>query len=109
MEVAMAAICDAANVSVEGKLNITGIFDTISVPSLPAIHPVLCLAFRVKFEYEDKNKTHHLDVNLLDEDHKVLWGAGADVQVGDIPPGQFTHVNSAGHLHASGIRARCAR
>lgn len=94
----MAAIADAANVSQEGKLNVTGIFDTIFADQLPAMHPNLSLAFRIKLESHDQNKTHHIDVTLVDQDGKVLWGAGADIQVGAIPAGQFTHANQVVNL-----------
>lgn len=91
MRVALAAICDAANISVEGKLNLTGIFDTIFAAQVPARHPTLVFAFQLKFEYADKKKRHHIDIRLIDEDSRNLWTASADLDVGDIQPGGFVH------------------
>lgn len=93
MEVALAALADAANVSREGKLNLTGIFDTIWCRSFPVVHPLCVFAFRLRFEYEDKQKDHHLDVSLLDADGQSLWRAGAAIRVGDVAPGQFAHAD----------------
>lgn len=93
MQVAFAAIGDAANISQEGKLNITGIFDTIKAANFPCTHLSLVFAFRMLFEYPDRQKTHHFDVSLVDQDGVIVWGAGADVQVGSVEAGRFVHSN----------------
>lgn len=57
------------------------------------------------FEYEDQQKTHHSDVTLIDQDHVVLWGAGADVYVSSVEAGQFAHQNQIITLRALTFRA----
>lgn len=98
MEVTLAALADAANISREGKLNLTGIFDSIAARSFPTTHAAMSFAFRLKAEYGDKNSKRRLQVNLIDQDAKVLWGAAAEIQIGDIAPGQFTQVNQVVNL-----------
>lgn len=92
MEVTLAALADSANVSGEGKLNILGTWDTLRATTFPVVHPSMSFAFRLKAEYEDKNTARQLQVNLIDEDSQVLWGASAKIEVGDIRPGQFTQI-----------------
>ena len=42
MNVNLAVLCDAANVSREGKLNILGEFDSIHVSTFPLVYPRWC-------------------------------------------------------------------
>lgn len=92
MEVTLAALADSANVSGGGKLNILGAWDTLHATEFPTTHPAMSFAFRLKAEHEDKNTQQALQVNLLDEDFRVLWGASATIQVGEIQPGEFTQI-----------------
>lgn len=102
VEVAMAAIADGANVSRQGKLNILGIFDTIGAAQFPIVHPTLTLTFRLLVEFEDQQRRHHIEVGLIDEDNRSLWNASANVDVGEIAPGEFQHINQV--INLRGIR-----
>jgi hypothetical protein len=91
VEVAFAAVADSANVSHEGKLNILGVFDSIVAKAFPAHHPSMAFAFTLRLEYGDQNRDLALDVSLVDQDGRKLWGAIGKVTVGDVSPGQFVH------------------
>ena len=68
LTVSLAAIADAANVSREGKLNITGIFDSISASAFPAYHPWMALVFVIEGDRGDAQAEHKLKVDLIDDD-----------------------------------------
>lgn len=91
MEIALAAIADSANVSREGKLNLLGVFDSIRTKTIPTTHPSMAFAFRVRFEHQDQQQRHRLEVRLIDMDGRPLFTGTARVEVGRIPPGQFVH------------------
>lgn len=87
MQVEVAVVADYANVAEGNKLNVMGIFDRIFAMAFPARHAYMVLAFRLRLEFEDRDRTHRLDVILEDEDGHKLGGGSADIQVGHIPPG----------------------
>ena len=47
MQLEIGALADAANVSQEGKLNITGIFDALNFAQVPATYPLMVLVLRL--------------------------------------------------------------
>jgi hypothetical protein len=89
----MALLADEANVSQEGKLNILGVFDRISAPSFPTVHPKMVFAFRVQAEYVDAGRSFSVLVRLVDEDGGVLFEAGGDLVPPSVPPGEFATAN----------------
>jgi hypothetical protein len=80
MQVNLAVLCDAANVSREGKLNILGEFDSIHASSFPLTYPTMVLVVRMEAHPTEVGE-HQLKLQLLDAD-------GQDV----VPPllGEFT-------------------
>ena len=87
MIVDVAVVADYANLADGGKLNVMGMFDRILAPSFPTHHAFMVLAFRLRVDFEDRDKVHKVEIGLYDEDgHK--WGGGTgDVTVGSVPPG----------------------
>jgi hypothetical protein len=79
MQVNLAVLCDAANVSSEGKLNILGEFDSIQAASFPLVYPTMVLVVRLEAHPTEIGE-HRLKLQLIDAD-------GADV----VPPleGEF--------------------
>jgi hypothetical protein len=79
VQVNLAVLCDAANVSREGKLNILGEFDSIHASSFPLTYPTMVLVVRLE-AHPTETGDHRLKLQLLDAD-------GADV----VPPleGEF--------------------
>lgn len=93
VEIALAAVADAANVSAEGKLNILGTFDTIPTRAVPVNAPGMVLAITFRLEYEDGGRSHPVAFELVDEDGVRLVSGNTAVCVGRIAPGMFQHVN----------------
>jgi hypothetical protein len=92
MEISLAAIADSANVSREGKLNLSGVYDTIRAPDFPAIHPVMVLAFRLRVTHEDSQKTVSIGIELVHSESNVpLWTTTAELEMGAVPAGEIHH------------------
>lgn len=89
MELDLAVMADAANVSQEGKLNILGVFDTIWARDFPVRHPAMVFVLRVRADFTDQG-THHLQVRLMDADGNQLFKAEGPLQVPSAAPGRHT-------------------
>src|SRR5205823_5014735 len=50
MKVDIFTLCDFANTDSAGKLNILGSFDRINAHTMPMVHPLCCLAIKMRFE-----------------------------------------------------------
>ncbi len=70
MDIQIAALCDFA-ADYNGKLVISGTFDTLAARALPVVHPMCSLAIRFCFTQEDVGR-HKLSINLIDEDGESL-------------------------------------
>jgi hypothetical protein len=70
MDIQIATLCDFA-ADYNGKLVITGTFDTLAARAVPVVHPACALAMRFCFTPEDTGK-HQLSINIIDEDGESL-------------------------------------
>ena len=70
MDVDLAVIADAANVSQEGKLNILGVFDTIWARVFPFRHASMVFVLRVRADFTEQG-AHRLEVRLSGADYSV--------------------------------------
>ncbi len=70
MDVQVAALCDSA-ADYNGKLCLLGVFDTIGVRQLPAVHPHCSIAVRIVFHTGEEGR-HQLKLTLIDEDGRNL-------------------------------------
>ncbi len=62
MNVEAFAICDYAQDAL-GKLTIVGAFDALNVKEFPAVHPLMCIAARIRFPvYELGNHAIRVDI-----------------------------------------------
>ncbi len=86
MQLAFALLADAANVSVEGKLNILGVFDALQVASVPTVHPRATLVMRLKGTI-DESGHHRLTMSWIAPDGGELWSSGGDLDIGPPPQG----------------------
>lgn len=68
MEISLAVLADAANVSKEGKLNILGIFNQVSATSFPALHPQMQLVVIFEADSAEVGKSKQVEVQLQDSD-----------------------------------------
>ncbi len=71
MNVEVFSLCDAATVDAAGKLNVLGAFDTIWVPSMPAVYPQCSIALRIRFQNMERGE-HRVSVNFVDLDGKHI-------------------------------------
>ncbi len=68
MNVTLAVLADAANVSQEGKLNILGSFNTIMVENFPARHPAMVLVLPLNATPAEYGQVRDLGLKLLGAD-----------------------------------------
>ncbi len=87
MEVDLAVIADAANVSQEGKLNILGVFDTIWAREFPFRHGTMVFVVRVTASFIEAG-SHPMEVRLNDADGRRLFKAEGPLQVTGGAPGR---------------------
>jgi hypothetical protein len=84
MQVKLAILADYANVTAEGKLNILGIFDRISVNEIPAVHPQMHLILRLEARPAERDRSHNVEIRLYDPDGRTVFEVKGDV----VPQGQ---------------------
>lgn len=73
---------DFANVTQDGKINVSGIFDRLFAHSFPAVHRQLFLVTCLESEPGDDLNPHLIQVQLIDQDGKVLTKLEGQLQVG---------------------------
>jgi hypothetical protein len=86
MDVKLALLADAANVSQEGKLNILGTFANINATHFPTRHPEMQLVLRFEASPAEADMEKTLEVKVLDEDGQQIGGAGGKFLVGSPAP-----------------------
>lgn len=92
MQVKLAVVADYANVTAEGKLNILGIFDRISVTRIPAVHPQMHLVLRLEAHPAERGRTHRIEIRLHDPDGNTVFEVRGEV-VPEGMPGQTMTTN----------------
>lgn len=86
MYVSFALFADAANLSQEGKLNILGVFDALSISTLPAVHPRATLVVRLKADITDAGR-HALAFSWENPAREEIWSSAGELEVGQPPTG----------------------
>lgn len=72
MEVRFAHLADAVNVSQEGKVNVTGIFDRLQTDIFPIIWPVIVIVIKIEGDVAETDKEHEITIKIVDEDGKPM-------------------------------------
>lgn len=72
LKISLAVLADAANISKEGKLNLTGIFNNINAVNFPASHPWMVLVFLLEGDRSDAISEHKLKIDMIDEDGNLV-------------------------------------
>jgi len=70
MDIQIATLCDFA-ADYQGKMVVSGTFDTLVAQDFPVVHPQCALALRICMTPED-NGQHKFSVNIIDADGKSL-------------------------------------
>ncbi|MDP9271652.1 MAG: hypothetical protein M3P14_11900, partial [Chloroflexota bacterium] len=68
MEIPIAILADAANVSQEGTLNILGVFSVIRAGRFPAWHPRCVLVIQLRARRSEQGQHERIVVRLMDLD-----------------------------------------
>lgn len=76
MEITLAVLADAANLSQEGKLNLLGVFQTIHTPVVPFKLPSMTFVAMAQLEISDKGIPHSFKLVIHDEDMHEIWLSG---------------------------------
>ncbi len=66
MDIQIATLCDHA-ADYNGKMVISGTFETLATQTFPVVHPHCCLALRICVTPEDSG-SHKMAINFIDED-----------------------------------------
>lgn len=89
MKVTIAVLADYANVSREGKLNIMGIFNRVTAPQFPTVHPLMHLVLRLSLHNSESGKRLGITIRLVDADgNRLLEISGEGVMMTQ-EPGEF--------------------
>jgi hypothetical protein len=92
MNIPLALLADAANVSSDGKLNILGTFDVIYVARFPAIHPQMQLVFTIEANPAEAGVKRTLEIKLMAEDGQQLVSLAGELALemkGPMPSGEM--------------------
>ena len=82
MQLDFAFVADYAQAAA-GKINVIGgAFDTIWLKDVPAIYPIVSLAMRFLISPGEFNRSHSLEVIIVDADGKKLATANGQMGVG---------------------------
>ena len=81
MNIEVFSLCDAATVDNVGKLNVLGVFDSISSASMPVVYPHCAVALRIRFDNIERGE-HRVTVNFIDQDGQhVIPSANGNINV----------------------------
>lgn len=81
MEVDYAFLADSAEV-INGKTYVMGgSIDTIWTKQVPAICPKMSFILKLEFEASEIGRKHKLEIQIMDEDGKVMTSIGGDMEV----------------------------
>lgn len=94
MDVTLALLADAANVSADGKLNILGIFNALGAQSFPVVHPQMALVLRFEASHAEEGKGRQIELQLADSDGAKMFKISAQLMVPTgSPPGAPIRLN----------------
>lgn len=93
MEVTLALLADAANVSADGKLNILGVFNALGANTFPVVHPQMALVLRFEATRAEEGKTRQIELQLADGDGQKLFKIEAQLVLPAGAPGTPIRLN----------------
>ena len=94
MELTLLLIADYANTTADGKLNVMGIFESITAASFPATHSEMYLITRFTAGPAEYGRTFKMDVKLINEDaSQELVNFAIENMVPRAQNGQDAHLN----------------
>ena len=88
MRLAILLVADYANITIENKLNVMGIFTDIHARNFPARHGSMQVVMQFVAELGDVEQAHRLAVKLVDADRNPIVGIEGPFQVPSIEAGR---------------------
>ena len=85
MKIPLALLADAANLAIDGKLNILGQFDILWAREFPATHPELVLVIQGEAGPAEFEAEKNIEIRLLNADGHLVTQVGGSMSV---PKGQ---------------------
>lgn len=71
MKIKYSFICEAANISNSGNLNVLGIFENLNAPNFPVKIPMMFYVVHIEFHRSEIGQ-HIFKVNFIDSDGKSI-------------------------------------
>ena len=93
MEVKLAVLADSANVSIEGKLNILGIFNMIGAANFPATHPQMQLVLSLSADTAEQGQTKDMEIQLCNPDGGKVCSLSGKLAIPKGDPGYPVGMN----------------
>jgi hypothetical protein len=93
MEVTLALLADAANVTADGKLNILGVFNALGAQTFPVMHPQMALVLRFEATRAEEGRTKQIELQLADGDGQKLFKIEAQLVLPSGMPGTPIRLN----------------
>ena len=81
MQVAFALLCDRANTTGDGKLNVIGAFDRMTAPEFPIEYPTMSLVVGLRAHSSEIDEPHRLAVRLFGQERDDIGEMVAEVTV----------------------------
>jgi len=93
VKVRFAVLADYSNVTLEGKINIMGVFDIIHAPEFPALHPEMQFVMRFEADVSERGQQKDVQVRLIDGRGEKLLEMDGRITIGDAKPGALLFFN----------------
>ncbi len=76
MEIDLAVLADAANVTADNKVNLMGIFRNLATPVMPVLLPSFYLALTFTVEENELDTVHNFNILFKNSNNEILQEVG---------------------------------
>jgi hypothetical protein len=93
MDLSFMLISDYANTTGDGKLNVMGIFGSITATSFPTTHPEMYVIAQLAASPAEYNRAFKFELKLMDEDGQQIGNIVTDAVVPVPDTGRYIRLN----------------
>jgi hypothetical protein len=93
MDLSFMLISDYANTTGDGKLNVMGIFGSITATSFPTTHPEMFVIAQLAASPAEYNRAFKFELKLMDEDGQQIGNIITDAVVPVPETGRYIRLN----------------
>ena len=93
MKVRFALLADFSNITVEGKINIVGVFDILHAPEFPVRHLEMQLVMRFEADISEPGQHKDIQVRLIHDRGQPILELNGSIVVSHPNPGDFLFFN----------------